>query len=65
MRRLINSILPIAGLMLLVSSSATAQKLPKSIYIQGQAMGQSTQLGQMFGISIIIEEFSTADDDGT
>jgi len=62
MRKLINATLAMAGLMLLVCSSATAQKLPKSIYIQAQAMGQSTQMGQTFGITLIIEEYSTQDD---
>jgi len=57
--------LAIAGVMsftLLTGSSSSAQKLPKSIYIQAQAMGQSTQLGQTFSITLIIDEFSTADD---
>ena len=62
MRKLIKATLAIFGLMLLVSSSATAQKLPKAVYIQAQAMGQSTQLGQTFGITVIIEEYSTAED---
>lgn len=65
MRRRIRLTLAIAGimsLMLLISSSGSAQKLPKSIYIQAQAMGESTQLGQTFGITLIIEEFSTPDD---
>ncbi len=38
------------------------QKLAKSIFIQAQAMGQSTQLGRTFSVNIIINEFSTADD---
>lgn len=65
MRRLVNVTLAIAvvsGLMLLMSSSSAAQKLPKSVYIQAQAMGQSQQLGQTFSITLIINEFSTADD---
>jgi hypothetical protein len=62
MRKLINASLQIAGLMLLVSSTAMAQKLPKRIYIQAQAMGQSTQLGQSFNITVSIEEYSTPDD---
>jgi hypothetical protein len=62
MRKLINASLAIAGLMLLVSLTAAAQKLPKSIYIQGQAMGQSTQMGQTFNVTVIIEEYSTPDD---
>ena len=62
MRKLINATLAIAGLMLLLSSTAAAQKLPKSIYVQGQAMGQSTQMGQTANITLIIEEFSPAED---
>ena len=44
------------------SSAQDGTKLPKAIHIQAQAMGQSTQLGRNFGVNIIIEEFSTADD---
>ena len=62
MRKLINATLAIAGLMLFLSSTAAAQKLPKSIYIQAQAMGQSTQMGQTANITLIIEEFSPAED---
>jgi hypothetical protein len=65
MRRLMKVTLAIAGVMsfvLLTSSISSAQKLPKSIYIQAQAMGQSTQLGQTFGVTLIIQEYSTADD---
>ena len=46
MRRLINVPLAIAaatGLVLLMNSNGSAQKLPKPIYIQAQAMGESTQ----------------------
>ncbi len=52
----------IVGIMLLANSSSSAQKLPKSIYIQAQAMGESTQLGQTFGVTLLIEEYSTPDD---
>src|SRR6266496_499108 len=55
----------IISVALLMSSTSSAQenaKLPKSIYIQAQAMGQSTQLGQTFGVTVIIEQFSTAAD---
>jgi len=37
-------------------------KLEKPIYIQAQAMGQSTQLGRMFSITAIIQEFSPPED---
>ena len=53
----------VLGLSLLLPSSiCSAQKLPKSIYIQAQAMGQSTQIGRTFGITLIIQEYSTPDD---
>lgn len=48
--------------MLLVGHNSSAQKLAKSMHIQAQAMGQSTQLGQTFSVNLIIEEFSTIDD---
>ena len=44
------------------AGSAAAQKLPKAMHIQAQAMGQSTQLGQTFNITLIIEEFSTPEE---
>lgn len=47
------------GLVLLISTSGSAQKLPKKIYIQAQAMGQSTQMGRTFNMTLIIEELST------
>ena len=62
MMRVSFAVAGIVGLMLLASPSSSAQKLPKSIYIQAQAMGQSTQLGRSFNITLIIEEFSTPDD---
>lgn len=65
MRRLMKVTLAIAGVvsfMLLTSSSSSAQKLAKSISIQAQAMGQAQQLGRTFGITLIINEYSTPDD---
>jgi hypothetical protein len=65
MRKPMNGIAAIVGLvsfMLLMNFSVAAQKLPKSIYIQAQAMGEAQQLGRSFGITLIIEEFSTAED---
>jgi hypothetical protein len=65
MRRLMRVVFTVAGIvgcMLLASPDSAAQKLPKSIYIQAQAMGQSSQLGQTFGITLIINEYSTPDD---
>jgi hypothetical protein len=65
MRRLMRVTLAVAGMvgcMLLASPRSSAQKLPKSITIQAQAMGQSTQLGRTFNVTLIIQEFSTPDD---
>jgi hypothetical protein len=44
------------------SSAQNGTKLPKSIFIQAQAMGTSTQMGRSFSVNIIIEELSTPDD---
>ena len=65
MRKLMRVTLAVAGIvgyMLLASPGTSAQKLPKSITIQAQAMGQSTQLGRTFNVTLIIQEFSTPDD---
>jgi pyrroline-5-carboxylate reductase len=65
MRRLAKAIFATAGLvacMVLVSPHTSAQKLPKSVYYQAQAMGQAQQLGRTYGITLIIEEYSTPDD---
>ena len=62
---LATAIVAIVSAVLLTSSNSFAQdetKLPKSIFIQAQAMGQSTQLGQTFSVNLIIEEFSTTED---
>src|SRR5688572_29650082 len=44
------------------SSAQEGTKLAKSIFIQAQAMGQAQQMGRTFSVNIIIEEFSTPDD---
>jgi hypothetical protein len=57
--------LAIAGglsLMLAASSNTSAQKLPKPIYIQAQAMGTSTQMGRNANITLIINELSTEEE---
>lgn len=41
---------------------ATDATKQKPIHVQAQAMGQAQQLGRSFGVNIIIEEYSTADD---
>ena len=65
MRRLRNGVGALAGslgLLFLMSSNSAAQKLPKSITIQAQAMGTSTQMGRTFGVTLLIQEFSTVAD---
>jgi len=55
----------IVSTMLLSGRNSSAQqvgKLSKPITIQAQAMGQSTQLGQMFSVNLYIEELSTPED---
>jgi hypothetical protein len=62
MRRLMNTCMAIAGLVsliLLTNTSSSAQKLPKKIYIQAQAMGTSTQMGRSASVTLIIDELST------
>src|SRR3982751_26245 len=60
--RFMNLSLAIAGvlsLILLTNTMSSAQKLPKRIYIQAQAMGTSTQMGRTYGVTLIIEELTT------
>lgn len=55
----------IVTVVLLTSGNSSAQddaKLPKRITIQAQAMGTSTQMGRNFNMTLIIEEFSTPED---
>jgi hypothetical protein len=66
-RRLIiaTAVMAIISVLFLTDLKSSAQegtKLPKSIVIQAQAMGQAQQLGRSFSVNIIIEELSTADD---
>lgn len=44
------------------TSAQDGVKLPKALYIQAQAMGEQQQLGRTFNVTVIIEEYSTADD---
>jgi hypothetical protein len=51
--------------LVLLPTTASAQeetRLAKKIFIQGNAMGQSTQLGRQFSFNVIINELSTAAD---
>jgi len=61
----LTAVISLMFLALLPTPQTSAQdgtKLPKSIFIQAQAMGQSQQLGRTFSVNIIIEEFSTPAD---
>lgn len=67
MRKINKSILAIAvvaisTLVLLTSNGSTAQETPKRETFQATAMGQSTQLGKTFSVNIMINEYSTAED---
>ena len=62
MRRSIKLALCLTTVVLLAGIGGFAQKLPKSITIQAQAMGTSTQLGRSVGITVIINEFSPPSD---
>ena len=49
-------------LILLSGATTSAQKLPKTIHIQAQAMGTSTQLGRNFNMTLILDELSTEEE---
>ena len=59
MRKLMNISLASICLVLLTTTSGIAQKLPKKIVIQAQAMGTSTQMGRSASVTLIINEQST------
>jgi hypothetical protein len=62
---LATAVIAFVSTVLLTSNNSSAQdgtKLAKSIHIQAQAMGQAQQLGRNFGVNLIIEEFSTPED---
>jgi hypothetical protein len=50
------------GVLLLASLPSVAQDQPLREEYQAQAMGQGTQLGQTFNVTIRIEEFSTPEE---
>lgn len=59
------AVVAIIGVLFFTGHESSAQdgtKLPKSIFIQAQAMGQAQQMGRSFSVNIIIEELSTPDD---
>lgn len=62
MRKLINTSLVLAAvvsLILLTNTVSSAQKLPKRITIQAQAMGTSTQMGRSVSVNLIIEKLTS------
>jgi hypothetical protein len=61
------SILAVAGiagiaLLLLASFRSKAQDKPKRVVFQAQAMGQGTQMGQTFNVTVNIVEYSTPEE---
>jgi len=58
----------VAALLLIVGSSAqsggpgTNGTKDKPVHVQAQAFGQAQQLGRTFGVNLIIEEYSTVED---
>ena len=64
-KRLTMKFFGFTGCLLLFALCALAQdtlKLPKRVTIQGTAMGQSTQLGRLVHVKIIINELSSAEE---
>ena len=60
--RLVIAVVAIVSLAVLPGVGGRAQDAPKREVFQATAMGQSTQLGRMFSINLIIDEYSTAED---
>lgn len=56
------SIVSLFSLLIFAGISASAQEKQKREYIQAVAEGTSTQLGRMVSINVIINEYSTEDD---
>jgi hypothetical protein len=52
----------IASLILLTSFNSRAQNKPKREEFQAQALGQGTQLGQTFNVTVIIDDYSSPED---
>jgi hypothetical protein len=48
--------------LLLASSHSVGQDTPKREEFQAQAMGQGTQMGQTFNVTLIIEEYSAPEE---
>lgn len=65
MKIVVTAVMVMTIALLLSGTKGSAQdgtKLAKSIFIQAQAMGQAQQMGRTFSMNLIINEFSTADD---
>ena len=68
--RLAKKTVPIAAVLFVLSlvflpggtSAQEGKKLPKTIFIQGTAMGQNQQMGRVFSFNLYIEELSTPED---
>jgi hypothetical protein len=54
--------LVVLGLILLVSLTSPAKDEPQREEFQAQAMGQGTQMGQTFNVTILINEYSTPEE---
>ncbi len=52
----------VLSLFLVLTVIATSGQAPERMIIQATAKGTSTQMGKLFNVKIIIEEFSTPDD---
>ena len=50
------------SLFLVLTATAASGQAPQRMTIRATAMGTDTQVGKLFNIDIVIEEFSTADD---
>lgn len=61
-RRLTRAVVMVFSFALLASINGTAQDKPQREFYQARAMGQSTQLGQQFSVNVIVEEYSTPED---
>src|ERR1051326_4762928 len=61
-RMFAGAVAALVGFVLLSGAGSSAQDKPKRETFQAVAMGQSTQLGQMYNVDIIINEYSTPDD---
>src|SRR5436189_5095437 len=61
-RKRLGNALIVLSTVLALAANLTAQELAKRIYIQATAVGTSTQLGRVVDVKIIVNEWSTADD---